>query len=65
MDVVKRVDSMTRFFDVFGDGVGNQLVDEIAQVAHGNLSGHDFDHLRSNVHDLTIDQRMSYVTAST
>jgi len=51
-DVVKRVDGLTGLFDVFADGVGNELVDGLLQVGRSHLLRDDLNHLTADVLDL-------------
>merc|ERR1719180_313022 len=50
--LVKRVDALASFLDVPGNGVGNELVDNILEVSGGNLPGDDVAHLLPDVPDL-------------
>jgi len=51
-DIVEWVDGLTGLFDVFADGVGDQLVDGFLQVGRTNLLGDDLHHLTADVLDL-------------
>ena len=48
-DIVERVDGLAGLFDVFADGVGDQLVDGFLQVGRTNLLGDDLHHLTADV----------------
>ena len=48
VDLLDGVDSAAALLDVHGDGVRNELVDELLQVAVGNLAGDDRSHLGAN-----------------
>merc|ERR1712136_335404 len=51
-DIVEWIDGLTGLFDVFADGVGDQLVDGFLQVGRTNLLGDDLHHLTADVLDL-------------
>jgi len=51
-DVLQGVDGVAGLFDLFSDGLGDELEDEVPQLDGGRLAGHDVNHLLADGADL-------------
>ena len=47
------INSLAGLLDVLGDGIGQQLVDDLLQVRAGDIASNDIVHLLANSLDLT------------
>jgi len=53
VDILKGVDSLARLLNSLSDGLGDELLDELLQVARGGFLGHDIHHLLTDGADLS------------
>ena len=52
VDLVQVVDTLASLLNVDGDGVGDELGDDLLEVAGGDFAGDDVDHLFADLSDL-------------
>jgi len=52
-DITEGVDRLAGLLDLVSDNLGDELVDELLQVAGGGLGDHDLEHLLANLTDLS------------
>ena len=51
-DITEGVDRLAGLLNLVSDNLGDELVDELLQVAGGSLGNHDLEHLLANLTDL-------------
>lgn len=49
---MQRVDAVACLFDILVDGLGEELLHELLEVARAHLAGEDLDHLLADLADL-------------
>ena len=52
-DITEGVDRLAGLLNLVSDNLGDELVDELLQVAGGGLGNHDLEHLLANLTDLS------------